>query len=100
MANILTAVEAANVLRTSQTDADMLALLPLVDAYIKNATGRDWAADATIRPEAKSAARILLTMWHEAPGMIGQGLTSLPHGLEAVLSQLEALALELSEVTS
>lgn len=95
MANILTAAEAANLLRTVQTDPDMLALLPLVDAYLKNATGRDWAGDSSIRPEAKSAARMLLVMWHENPSMIGQGITSLTHGLSAALLQLEALALEL-----
>lgn len=41
MANILTASEASAVLRCETTDADMLALLPLVDAYIRNATGHD-----------------------------------------------------------
>lgn len=97
MANILTADDAANVLRTTKTDQTMLDLLPGVDAYIKMATGRDWTLDTVIRPEAKSAARMLLVMWHEAPAMIGQGLTSLPHGLAAALTQLEALALELAE---
>ncbi len=97
MANILTADDAANVLRTTKTDQTMLDLLPGVDAYITMATGRDWTLDPVIRPEAKSAARMLLVMWHEAPAMIGQGLTSLPHGLAAALTQLEALALELAE---
>jgi len=92
MANILTAAEAAQVLRCEATDALMLALLPSVDAYIKGATGHDWAADSTVNPAAKSAARILITLWHENPAMIGsQG--ALPWGLSAVLSQLEALAL-------
>ena len=93
MANILTAAEAANCLRCLTTDADMLALLPLVDDYIKDATGRDWTLDSTIQNKAKAAARILLTQWHENPGMIGQGITSLELGLRAVLTQLEALAL-------
>ena len=70
MTNILTASEAAVVLRCEATDADMLALLPLVDSYIRNATGHDWAADSSIRAEAKSAARMLLVLWHENPGMI------------------------------
>ncbi len=92
MANILTAAEAAQVLRCEATDALMLALLPSVDAYIKGATGHDWAADSTVNPAAKSAARILIALWHENPAMIGsQG--ALPWGLSAVLSQLEALAL-------
>ena len=98
MTNILTSAEAANALRTTTTDPAMLDLLPQVDAYINNATGRDWTADQPIRPEAKSAARMLLVMWHEAPGMIGQGITSLPFGLAAALCQLESVALELAEL--
>jgi hypothetical protein len=93
MSNILTAAEAANCLRCLTTDADMLALLPLVDDYIKDATGRDWTADTTIHPKAKAAARLLLTQWHENPGMIGQGITSLQLGFEAVIQQLEAIVL-------
>lgn len=92
---ILTLTEAANVLRTAENDPAMLDLLPGVDAYIQQATGRDWAADNPVRPEAKSAARMLLVLWHENPGMVGQGITSLTYGLRAVLVQLKALALEL-----
>ena len=92
MANILTAAEAAQVLRCDTSDALMLALLPSVDAYIQNATGHDWTADSTISASAKSAARILITLWHENPAMIGsQG--AMPWGLSAALTQLEALAL-------
>jgi hypothetical protein len=72
----------------------MLDLLAAVDAYIKMATGRDWSADTTIYPEAKNAARILLTLWHENPGMINAS-GSLGPGLSACLGQLEAKALEL-----
>ena len=90
---ILTATEAATVLRCATDDPDMLALLPLVDQYIHNATGHNWAADATIQPAAKAAARMLLVMWHENPAMLANGITSLNHGLVACLSQLEALAL-------
>ena len=92
MANILTASEGSIVLRCEITDADMLALLPLVDDYIKDATGHNWAADTTINPKAKAAARMLLVMWHENPGMIGVG-SSLNFGLTAMLVQLEGLAL-------
>lgn len=95
MANILTAAEAATVLRCETTDADMLALLPLVDAHIKNATGHDWAADSSIRAEAKSAARMLLTLWHENPGGSGQG--ALGMALPATLLQLEAIAAQYQE---
>ena len=93
MTNILTASEAATVLRCDSTDADMLALLPQVDAYIKKATGRDWSADTTVEATAKSAARILITMWHENPGMMSGDAPSLGAGLQACLVQLEAMAL-------
>lgn len=88
---ILTAAEAAHVLRTVDTDPAMLDLLPLVDAYIKRATGHNWAADTTIAPEAKAAARILLTLWFENPGQMANGQGALPQGLTAALTQLEAL---------
>jgi hypothetical protein len=91
--NILSAAEAAIVLRCAVTDADMLALLPMVDAYVKNATGRDWAQENPIRPEAKSAARILLVRAHEDPGAMAQPAPALGWGLAASLTQLEALAL-------
>ena len=95
MTNILTAAEAAIVLRVDATDPAMLQLLPMVDGYIKTATGRNWTADTTIEPMAKAAAQILLVQWYETPGMLGQGLTTLAAGLTACLAQLEALALEL-----
>jgi len=93
VANILTAAEAATVLRTTATDAAMLALLPLVDSYLKQATGHDWAADNPVRPEAKSAAQMLITMWYENPSMTASGISSLTFGLQAALVQLEAIAL-------
>ena len=95
MASILTTAEAANVLRTTQDDQTMLDLLPQVDAYIKNATGRDWTLDTPISPEAKSAARMLLVRWHEDPGQMAAG--TLTFGLTAALVQLEAIALELAQ---
>lgn len=91
MANILSASEAATVLRCEVTDADMLALLPLVDDYIKHATGHDWKSDTSVDPRAKAAARMLLTLWHENPGMIGSE-GALSFGLRAALAQLEATA--------
>jgi len=72
----------------------MLMLLPQIDAYIEQATGRNWAADTTVRQEAKSAARMLLVRWHEDPGGMASG-SSLGFGLTATLVQLEALALTL-----
>jgi len=97
MANILTESEAATVLRCDETDADMLALLPAVDSYIKNATGHDWTSENPILPEAKSAARMLLVKWHEDPGMMGNSTASLGYGLAACLIQLEAMALRYRE---
>lgn len=95
MATILSETEAATVLRLSETDPNMLDLLPQVDRYITMATGRDWAADNPTRPEAKAAARMLLVMWHENPGMIGS-VSTLNFGLSSALVQLEALALTLA----
>jgi len=89
---ILTAAEGSEVLRCEVDDAEMLALLPLIDDYIKDATGHDWASDTTIHPKAKSAARMLLVMWHENPGMLANGQTALSFGLKACLAQLEAAA--------
>ena len=98
--NILTVEEAANVLRCAEDDPNMLDLLPLVDAYLKQATGRDWAADLVIYSEAKSAARMLLVKWHENPGQINQAADGLGFGLAASMIQLKAYALELAEEES
>jgi hypothetical protein len=92
MPNILTASEAATVLRTANDDANMLLLLPQIDAFIRDATGRDWATDATIHVTAKAAARMLLVMWHENPAMIGN-TDVLNFGLTSALAQLEVVAL-------
>ncbi len=92
MANILNAIEAATVLRCENTDPNMLALLPQVDAYIQQATGRDWTVDSPISQVAKGAARMLLVMWYENPGMVGN-MSSLNFGLASSLVQLESLAL-------
>lgn len=96
--NILTPAEAATVLRCAEDDPNMLMLLPVVDTYLSNVTGFDWAEDPYQIPlEAKSAARMLLVMWHENPAMIGMPGSSLGFGLAAVLMQLKALALALAE---
>jgi len=95
---ILTAAEAATVLRVEETDEDMLALLALVDRYIINATGRNWTADDPVRAEAKAAARILLVQWHENPGALASGTVSMEIGLQAALLQLEAIALQTKRI--
>lgn len=93
MATILTAAEAANVLRTDVTDPAMTGILPAVDKYIETATGHDWSADNEINPLAKAAARILLVQWYDNPAavVVGGAVTPLSAGLTAVLTQLESL---------
>jgi len=90
MANILTASEAANFLRSTADDAVMLQFLPLVDQYLKQATGHDWAVDSPIHNTAKLAAGMLLTYWYDNPGMVGQA----PGVLSGALVALEAEALK------
>jgi hypothetical protein len=92
VANILTPQEAANALRCDAADPEMVDLLPQVDSFIILATGHDWTTDSPIEPVAKSAARMLLVMWHENPAMLASGLISMGFGLTAALTQLEAKA--------
>ena len=95
MANILTSAEAAKFIRTDEADTVMLQLLPLVDDFIKNATGRDWTADGTINNTAKAAAGMLLVLWYDNPAQMQKGSESqLPFGLTNVLAQLHAQALK------
>lgn len=89
MTNILTADEGANFVRTENTDAVMLQLLPFVDAYINNATGHDWTSDATINDTAKLAAGMLLVHWYDNPGAVGVSIET----VSSALVQLEAEAL-------
>jgi len=93
--HLLTAAEAAAVLRVDETDVLMLDLLPSIDLYIQNATGRDWTLDLPINEIAKGAARMLLVQWYENPAMIASGYASLDHGFSAALTQLEASAIGL-----
>lgn len=93
MPNILTVDEAARVLRVEEDDDLMRDTLSVVDAVIEQATGRDWTADSTIEPLAKSAARILLVRLYEDPGQMATG--QMGPALQAALTQLEAKALAL-----
>ncbi len=97
MPSILTPTEAATVLRCEIDDQNMLDLLGQVDAYIENATGWKWTEDEVINPTAKSAARMLIVQWHENPAQTGSGESPLSFGLDAVLLQLKAKAIELKE---
>lgn len=87
---ILTAAEGANFVRTESTDAVMLQLLPLVDTYLLNASGHDWAADTTIHNTAKIAAGMLLVYWYDNPGAVGVA----PETVMGALVQLEGEALK------
>ncbi len=71
MTNILTLQQAANALHVNVNDARMIDLLPQVDKFIQDATGRDWTEDAEKNATAISAATMLLVMWFENPSMIG-----------------------------
>lgn len=95
MTNILSDDEAADWVRTDATDTAMLQLLPLVDEYLKSATGRDWAADATVHNLAKTAAGILLTSWYDDPAQIGNS----PSRASGPLLQLEVEALKYRKYT-
>ncbi len=95
MTNILTAAEAANFVRTTSDDAVLVQLLPLVDQYLLNASGHDWAVDATIHPTAKIAAGMVLVYWYDNPGALGQS----PEALTGQLVQLEAEALKYCKFT-
>lgn len=94
MISILTAQEAANFVRTEPTDVILLQLIPLVDQYLLNATGHDWAADFPPHPTAQSAAGILLMYWYDRLDNIGQA----PESLTAMLLQLEAEALKYRKI--
>lgn len=97
---ILSKAQAINVLRCEESDPRVMDLLPQVDAYIKKATGRDWAQDAVKNPLAVSAATMLLVMWYDVPGQMGSQITDSPlsYGLTNILSQLETEALKYRKV--
>lgn len=95
MANILTPSEAADYVRTEQSDTVMLMLMDQVDAYIKSATGRDWAADTVKNPLAKMCAGIILTAWYDDPSQMGMG----PQNATNALMQLEVAALKYRKYT-
>lgn len=96
--SILTNSEAMAMLRLdgSVTDHPQLTtLLPAIDDFIKNGTGRDWAADSMVSPLAKMAAQMLLTQWYDNPAAVGKA-DELRFGLSSLLGQLEAKALQLA----
>lgn len=94
---ILNIYEAANAVRTSTDDPVLTDLLPLVDRYIQDATGRDWTGDNEIHPTAKNAARMILVRLFEDPGGMAAG-AALGFGLRNALTQLEAIAANYVEI--
>ena len=90
MPTILTSQEAAHFVRTDADDPILQQWLPLVDQYLANATGHDWAQDTPVHPTAVAAAGILLVYWYDNPQEIGQS----PAALAAALVQLEAESLK------
>lgn len=71
-------------------------LLPAIDMFIKDATGRDWSLDENINPTAKMVASVLLVRWNEDPGLIGKAPND---GIVMFISQLHAKALLESDAT-
>ena len=71
---ILTAQEAADMLRLDDPAnyPQLNIILPAVDSFIKDATGKDWAADTDMDPLSKITATTLLVRWFEDPSMIGK----------------------------
>ncbi len=70
-------------------------LLPAIDQFIEDATGKDWGTITEtytdIDPTAKMAAGVLLVRWFDNPGQIG---TSNDIGVTSLIGQLNAKALQ------
>lgn len=103
---ILTAAEAKEALGYSP-DEQMPArvesiLLPAIDDFLKNATGKDWGklteSYTTVDPLAKQAASVLLVRWFDNPSQIGSANTSFGYGSDlgimSLITQLHAKALQ------
>lgn len=93
MSNILTQQEAFDIIGLDG-DASLYPqlniILPAIDEYLKNATGKDWSKDSVINPIAKMVASILSVRWFDDPGMIGKVSDE---GIISLISQLHAKAL-------
>lgn len=98
---ILTLQEAADILKLEVVSdyPQLPILLPSVDEYIKDSTGKDWGVDDPIDPTAKMAAVVLLVNWFDNPGAIGSidGFRKTMIDLTGKL-QAKALVLAASEV--
>lgn len=97
--NILTADEASRVVIVDPTDEKLADVLPQVDSYIQQATGRNWTQDSPIRTEAKAAARLQLALTYDLGAMQPSQINVLRSGLVSALAQLESIALELQAIS-
>jgi hypothetical protein len=95
---ILTNQEAADMLRLDNAEdyPQLSIVLPFVDDFIRTATGRDWAADATKDPTAKMLAAALLVRWFDDPGQMGN-LSDNDIGVKSLIVQLHAKALVMDD---
>jgi hypothetical protein len=93
---ILTAEQARKILRCYSSIDDMPGeitevWIPAIDAFIQNATGKDWGiltdTYTKIDPIAIAAASILLVQWAQDPGMSNKIDDS---GVIGFLGQLKA----------
>lgn len=98
MTNILTTAEASRVVMVDPTDERLADVLPQVDSYIQQATGRDWTQDNSIRPEAKAAARLKLALTYDLGAMQPSQINTLRSGLICALTQLETIATGLKAI--
>lgn len=98
MANILTFDEGSRVVMVDPDDEKLGDLLPQVDAYIREATGWDWAKDNPIRTEAKAAARLQLALIYDLGVMQPSQIAVLRSGLISALAQLETIAVGLQAI--
>ena len=92
---ILTSQEASEILKYNspgEMPGNITSIiLPAIDTFIKDATGKDWALGVPIDPTAKMVASVLLVRWYEDPGMIGKAPDS---GIVMFISQLHAKVLQ------
>lgn len=91
MANILSAEEAARVVAVDPSDEKLLDMLPQADAYIKQATGRDWTSDSPVHSAAKAAARFYLALNYDLMAMQQNQIDALNRALINCLIQLESI---------
>ena len=82
-------------------DKVLTIFLPAVDAYIINATGKDWGTltdtYTTIDPLSKLTAGILLARWFEDASQVGQ-VNDL--GVLSMIGQLQAKSLKESQAAT